>query len=184
MATYGFPRSVPKSATHGHGKPTAMHTNLHSGLAPKVRQSPVGAGQIDRSGDAKGADRVAATHGLTDIARNSTLGKPGQMGPAPVSGSMQHKHDDGTNVTGFSRTEAHAILSGDKLPTDHPNRVKVQPQPETSYGHRNRRFDAEGASKPGANHAGRVGVHPLAAAAVLGSAVLSGSTRLPSSKRR
>jgi hypothetical protein len=50
--------------------------------------------------------------------------------PVAAHDGMKHTADDGSKLTGLSRTQSAAILQGDKLPTDRPAIVKVLPKVE------------------------------------------------------
>jgi hypothetical protein len=210
MAGYGKSRQVRASAHHGHGQSsttdartiTSPRTNPLD-LAPKRFQNPADNFQPGHSGNAKrvpnhpnqihngldgsqGRARPGSNIALDGAPKKLQNVHPNAWG---TQQNFSHQHMDspahGTKaaLAGISTTQAAAILNGDKLPTDPPVKGKVQPQVEAAFGQRSRVAEVYPGA-PGQHHANRsAGINHSVAGAVLGEAVMSGSTMLPNATK-
>ncbi len=99
---------------------------------------------------------------------NSLRGGKPKGYPIAVAWGQHHVGEDGTRQTGISRTESAAALTGYKLPTDPAKQhgSKMVPVPGVTRGMK---------SDPERGH-----YDPGMAHRVVGEAVASGSTKLPS----
>lgn len=89
--------------------------------------------------------------------------------PPIVHDGMHHVADDGQRVTGVSRTASASALQGFKLPTD----------PQVQHRGKQLPIPACHSATPGDPERGTY--DPSRAGKVIGSAIISGSTKLPES---
>lgn len=100
-----------------------------------------------------------------DIDARSTGTKT--FGAPKVHDGMHHVADDGQRMTGVSRTATTSALQGFKLPTD----------PDVQ--HRGKRFAPVAPHPDTPPRKDRATYDPSAAGRVIGSSIVSGSTKLP-----